>query len=119
MTDQIETPDDVIRALADLRAQAERGIALLAKTETELVHLQLEMERAEAVAFLASKGNIPEREFYARMQSQTEREAYELKKVEVNRIKAKLKNVEAERYGVMHAGKMIEVQWKTAGVGER
>jgi hypothetical protein len=43
----------------------------------------------------------------------------EIARVEVNRIKTKLRQLSESLNGTQTAGKMIELQWKTAGVGER
>lgn len=115
----IEYPQDVIRELYEIRRQSERGVQLLADTEAECVRLELEADRIEYVAFLGAEGNVAERNAIAKLHSLDARQQSELKKVEVNRIKVKLRQLSEAMNATQTAGKMIELQWRTAGVGER
>lgn len=119
MTRQIEYPADVIRELYEIRQQSEKGVALLAQTESEAVILELEADRIEYVTFLDAQGNVAERNALAKLQALDARQKAELKKVEVSRIKTKLRQLSEAMNATQTAGKMIELQWKTAGIGER
>lgn len=116
---QIEYPTDVIRELASLRAQAEKGISILADAEIKHVRLSLEADKVEALAYLEAGGSIPERQAVAKLKALEAVEAAELAKVEVNRIKLKLKAISEAQMNVQSQARMIELQWKTSGVGER
>lgn len=115
----IETPLDVISELARIRAESERGIGYLAEVEQRLVVAELAADRAEAFALLEAEGTIAIREAIAKIKSEPEREAAALAKVEVNRVKLKLKHLTESMMAVQTSARMIEIQWKTAGVGER
>ena len=115
----IEYPIDVIRELSSLRAQAEKGVSVLAEAETKQVRLALDAERAEALAFLEAQGTVADRQAVAKLASTDAREAAELAKVEVNRVKTKLKQLTEAQMAVQTSARMVELQWKTAGVGER
>lgn len=115
----IEYPLDVIRELADLRRQAERGVQVLADAEAKAVRLDLEADRIESLTFLEAQGSVADRNHIARLKSLAAREDAELARVEVNRIKLKLKQISEAQMNVQTSGRMVELQWKTAGVGER
>ena len=116
---EIQYPQDVIRELASLRAQAEQGVKVLAEAETRQVMLTLEAERKEFLAFLEAGGTVKDREAIAGLESLEARQAAELAKVEVSRIKTKLRQLSEAQMAVQTSGRMVELQWKTAGVGER
>ena len=115
----IEYPADVIRELAELRSMAEKGVQVLAEAEQKHVALALEAERLEAVSFLEAQGTVADRQAMAKLNSAKAREAAELAKVEVNRVKTKLKQLSEAMMSVQTSARMVELQWKTAGVGER
>ncbi len=113
------TPDLIIQELMEIRRQSERGIALLAEAEQKQIKLDLEAERIEAQALLDNQGTVVERQAIAKLQSSEARFQASLAKVEVNRIKTKLKHLSDSMMAVMHAGKMVEITYKTAGIGEK
>ena len=115
----IEYPADVIRELVSIRQQSEKGVQILAESETKQVLLELEADRQEYSAFLDAQGNVAERTALSKLLSLDKRQEAELAKVEVNRVKAKLRQLSEALNATQTAGKMIELQWKTAGVGER
>lgn len=116
----IEYPADVIRELATLRATSEKGIGLLADAEEKLVRLELEADKQESLVFLEADGKtVAERQAIAKIKTEEARLAAELARIEVNRIKLKLRHLSEAMNATQTAGKMIELQWKTAGVGER
>lgn len=116
---QIEYPADVIRELAALRKQAETGTGYLAEVEQRYVTLQLEADRVESLTFLEAQGSVADRNHIARLKSLDARQAAELAKVEVNRVKLKLKQLTEAQMNVQSQARMVELQWRTAGVGER
>ena len=109
----IDTPLDVINELASIRSQSERGIALLAEAEAKAVKLELEADKAEALALLEAKGNIPDRQAVAKLASLEQREAAELARVEVSRIKTKLRHLSESMMAVQTSARMVELEWKT------
>jgi hypothetical protein len=116
---EINYPGDVNRELSALRQQAEAGINYLADAETKLVKLALEADRIEALAYLEAGGSIPERQAVSKLKALEAKEAAELAKVEVNRVKLKLKHLSEAQMNVQTQARMVELQWKTAGVIER
>lgn len=110
----IRYPEDVIRELASLRQQAEKGVIILAEAETKHVTLALEAEKAEALAFLEAGGTVAERQAVAKLKSLEARQEAELAKVEVNRVKTKLKQLSEATMATQTASRMIELEWKTS-----
>lgn len=119
MTKEIEYPLDVIRELASLRTQAAQGVTVLAEAEAKHVRLELDADRLEALTFLEAQGTVADRTAVAKLKTIDARQEAELAKVEVNRIKLKLRQLSEAMNATQTTGKMIELQWKTAGIGER
>lgn len=103
----------------EIRRQSERGVALLAEAETKLLKLELECDTVEAKALLDAQGTVVDRQAIAKLASKDARETAQLARVEVNRVKAKLKHLAESQMAVQTAARMIELTYKTAGVGER
>lgn len=110
----IEFPLDVIRELALIREQAEKGVQVLADAETKYVELELAADRAEALAFLNATGAMDIRKHTATLESLEARQAAELARVEVNRVKTKLKQLSEAQMGIQTSARMIELQFKTS-----
>lgn len=115
----IEYPNDVIAELVSIRQQSEKGVQILADVEIKYVNLELDADKAEYSAFLDAQGNVAERTALSKLLSLEKRREAELAKVEVNRVKTKLRQLSEALNATQTAGKMIELQWRTAGVGER
>lgn len=113
------TPDLVIQELQEIRRQSERGVQLLAEAEERQLKLELEAEKLEAKALLASDGTVVDRQARAKLASLEAREAAGIAKIEVQRIKTKLRHLSESMMAVMSAAKMVEITYKTAGIGER
>lgn len=113
------TPDLIIQELQDIRKASEKGIELLANAENKFIELDLKAETIEAQALLASEGTVVDRQARAKLASSEARYEASVARVEVQRIKTKLRHLNESMMAVMSAGKMIELQWKTAGVESR
>lgn len=109
----IEYPMDVIRELAALRTQAEKGIGILAEAEKNYVMLSMEADRLESLAFLEAGGAVAERTHVARLKSLDAKQAAELARVEVNRVKLKLKQISEGQMNVQSQARMIELEYKS------
>lgn len=115
----IETPQQVVVELARIRAESERGVALLRDAEEDAVRLSLAADRIENLTLLETKGTVADKEATAALHAAEAREAAELAKVKVNYIKTKLKHLTEAQMAVQTSARMVEIQWKTAGIGER
>jgi hypothetical protein len=119
LTNEIVTPQDVITALADIRSQSEKGVALLEQAQQDYVRLDQEANKVEYEAFLASQGTVKDREAIAGLRAQEARTAAELQKVRVDYIKTKLKHLSEATMAIQTSARMVELGWRTAGIGER
>lgn len=113
------TPDSIIQELMSIRQQSEKGVALLAEAEQKHLKLQLEAERQEAQALLDASGTVVDRQSIAKLASLEAKQEAEMAKIEMTRIKNRIKLLTESMMAVMSAGKMVEITYKTAGVGER
>lgn len=113
----IDNPSDVLRELGEIRDLAEKGISYLAEAEQKFVRLESEADRVESLAFLESQGSVADRNHIARLKALEAREAAELAKVEVNRVKLKLKHLSESQMNIQTQAKMIELEWRNAGLG--
>ncbi len=116
---EIVAPDDIIRELRRINAESARGIMLLADAEKKAIELDLKADTIEAQSLIASQGNIPERQAIAKIESEQERLEAEIAKAEVNRIKTKLRHLQDQQSNLQTQARMVELTWRTAGVGER
>lgn len=119
MAEMIETPLDVVSELAAIRRESERGVSVLAEAEKKAALLELEAERVEALAFLEAQGTVADRQAVAKLRSNEAKQAAELARVEVTRVKTKLKHLSETTMAIQTSARMVELQWKTAGIGER
>jgi hypothetical protein len=113
------TPDLIIQELQDIRKASEKGIELLANAENKFIELDLKAETIEAQALLASEGTVVDRQARAKLASSEARYEASVARVEVQRIKTKLRHLNESMMAVMSAAKMVEITYRTAGVGER
>lgn len=112
MVNELRTPFDVVTELRSIRGQAEKGLALLAEKERELVMLDLEADRVEAVTFLNAHGAVEIRRQESKLAALEARQAAELARIEVSRIKLKLKHLAEAQMAVQTSARMIELEWK-------
>jgi hypothetical protein len=110
----IETPLQVVSELSAIRADSEKGLALLFEAEQEYVRLDSDAEKAEAQAFLDAQGTVADRQAIARLRAAEAREKAELQKARVNYIKTKLKHLSEATMAVQTSARMVELQWRTS-----
>lgn len=108
----IDSPQAVISELSRLRTQSERGVSVLADAEAKYVHLSLEAERAEFLAFLEAQGTVADRQAIAKLASVEARQKAELAKVEVTRVKTKLKQLSEAMMSIQTSARMVELEWR-------
>lgn len=119
LTSEIVGPDDIIKELRRINGESAKGIAILAEAERKAVELDLIADSAEARALLASSGNIPERQAISKIEAEDERLQAEIAKAEVSRIKTKLRHLQDQQSNLQTQARMVELTWRTAGIGER
>jgi len=109
----IETPADVVRELAEIRAQSEKGVAYLAEIEEKYVRLDSEANKLELSEFLDAQGTVADRQAIAKLRADDLRFEAELARVEMNRVKNKLKHLSEAQMSVQTQARMVELEWKS------
>ena len=115
----IETPGDVIQELYEIRQRSEKGLGILEDLERKLALTELEADKLEAKAILSGQGTVVDRQALAKLAAMEKLEEAALLRVQVNRTKTQLKQLSEAMGAVQTSARMIELQWRTAGVGER
>tara|TARA_R110000868_G_scaffold273945_3_gene533210 strand:+ start:276 stop:629 length:354 start_codon:yes stop_codon:yes gene_type:complete len=115
---KIITPDQIINELIDIRENASRGVEVLHAAEIKMLRTELAMDRAEAIAYLNSEGSIGERNAKVTLMVEDEALDYAVTKAEYNRVKTKLKQLELSQMSVQTQAKLVELTYRTAGVGQ-
>lgn len=115
----IEFPADVIRELNHLRDQSQEAVTHLFRLENELVEAEILADKIEASALLESAGTVVERQAYAKLQSLDARRDAELARVKVSYAKNRMKQLSEATNAVQTASRMIDLQFKAAGVESR
>jgi hypothetical protein len=115
----IDSPDDIIRQLGEIRTEAAKGVTAQFDAEVKMAEAELAAETAEAKALLNAGGTVAERQAVAKIQTEELQLAAAIAKAEYNRVKTKLRHLDAAQSSLQTAARMLEVTWRTAGVGER
>lgn len=115
----ISTPDAVIENLVALRDEAERGIAAQYEAEVKLARLQLEADKIEALAIIHADGTASHKQAIAKLKSADARLAADIARAEYQRIRARLRHLELAQSSLQTQARMVEITWRTAGLGER
>lgn len=115
----ISTPDNIIEGLVDIRAQAEAGIKAQYDAEVKMANLQLEADKVEALALINAEGSVAHKEAIAKLKSAEARLEADIARAEYQRIKTKLRHLELAQSSLQTQARMVEITWRTAGIGER
>lgn len=114
-----KTPDSIVKELVEIRSEASKGVDALYTAEMKLAQASLDADLAEAKALLSAEGNVAERQAYAKVESADAKLDEGIARAEYNRIKTKLKILEQSQMSVQTQARMVEMMYKTAGIGER
>jgi hypothetical protein len=118
-SNEYQTPDGIIRELVEIRAEASRGIDALYNAELKLAQAGLDAELIEAKALLSAEGNVAERQAQAKLESASARLDESIARAEFNRVRTKLKVLEQAQMSVQTQARMVDMMYRTAGMGER
>lgn len=116
---ELKTPDSIIAELVSIRAEAAKGVSAQYDAEVKLAKLTLDAELAEAKALLSAQGTVQERNALAKLHSATPRLDADIAKAEFNRVKTKMKMLEMSQMSVQTQARLVELMFKSAGMGER
>ena len=116
---ELVTPDSIIRELVAIRAEAQKGIEAQYAAEMELANAVLALDTAEAKALLEVQGTVADRQAVAKLRTEEERSAEAIARAKFNRVKTKLKLLEQAQMSVQTQARLVELMYKSAGMGER
>lgn len=113
------TPDSIIRELVSIRAEAQKGVEAQYLAEKELADAVLALDTAEAKALLDASGTVVDRQALAKLHTETERQNEAIARAKYNRVKTKLRLLEQAQMSVQTQARLVELMYKSAGIGER
>lgn len=119
MRDDLQTPDSIIRELVQIRSEATRGIDAQFAAEQKLARAVIDAETAEAKALLMASGSVAERQAIAKVETEALRFAESIARAEYNRVKTKLKLLEQSQMSVQTQARLVELMYRSAGLGEK
>ena len=108
-----DTPLTVVTELHRIRAEVQKGIAVLYDTECKLADAENAYERELQLAFINAQGTVADRTAISRLQASDKRLQADLAKAEHNRVKAKLKALETAQMGIQTSARLMETELKT------
>ena len=108
-----DTPLTVVAELHRIRAEVQKGIAVLYDTECKLADAENAYERELQLAFINAQGTVADRTAISRLQAADKRLQADLAKAEHNRVKAKLKALETAQMGIQTSARLMETELKT------
>jgi hypothetical protein len=114
---EIVTPDQIIKALQELRSEAEKGIEAQYRAELEVSEKQLEADKIQAAAFLRINGLVADRQALATLESSEARAEAEIAKAKFNRVKVKLQQLNQAQSAIQTQARMVEITYAQSGLG--
>lgn len=116
---QFQTPDSIINDLVGIRAEASKGVDALFAAEEEVAKARLAYDSARSHALLDAKGTVVDREALATIHTEVEKFALDIAVAKLSRVKAKLRVLQDAQTSIQTQARMVELTYKTAGLGER
>ena len=110
---QTDTLIGITQELHRIRAEVQKGIAVLYDTECKMADAENAYERELQLSFINAQGTIADRTAISRLQASEKRLQADLAKAEWNRVKAKLKALETAQMGIQTSARLIETELKT------
>jgi hypothetical protein len=108
-----DTPLMVMGDLSHIRAEVQKGIAVLYDSECKLADAENAYERELQLAFINAQGTVADRTAVSRLQASEKRLAADLAKAEYNRVKTKLKALEMAQMSIQTQARLMETELKT------
>jgi hypothetical protein len=108
-----DTMTGIIQELHRIRAEVQKGIAVLYDTECKVADCENAYERELQLSFINAQGTVADRQAISRLQASEKRLQADLAKAEWNRVKAKLKALETAQMGIQTSARLMETELKT------
>jgi len=116
---QFQTPDSIIQDLVAIRQESSKGVDALFAAEEEVAELRLKYDTARSRALLEAKGTVVDREALACLATEADKLALDISVAKLSRVKAKLRVLQDAQTNIQTQARMVELTYKTAGLGER
>jgi hypothetical protein len=110
-----DTPLGISREISLIRAEVQKGIALLYDSECKLADKEASYEKTLQLAFINAQGTVADRTAVSRLQAAEARLEADLAKAEWNRVRTKLKALETAQMGLQTQARLLEAELKTLG----
>jgi hypothetical protein len=110
---QTDTLIGITQELHRIRAEVQKGIAVLYDTECKMADAENAYERELQLSFINAQGTIADRTAISRLQASEKRLQADLARAEWNRVKAKLKALETAQMGIQTSARLMETELKT------
>lgn len=117
--DNLQTPDSIIDELVSIREEAQKGVAAQYNAEVKLAKASLECDRVESLSYLGHPGTAGEKNAQAKIACLEARDSELMAKAEYNRVKTKLRLLEQAQMSVQTQARLVELMYKSSGMGER
>ncbi len=114
-----QTPDSIIRDLVNLRHEAAKGVDALFAAEEKVARLRIEYDTARSKALLDAKGTVVDREALACLATESIKLSLDIAVAELSRVKTKLRILQDAQTSIQTQARMVELTYKTSGIGER
>lgn len=115
---EYKTPDSIIAEMVDLRRELYKGVDALHNAQIVMANTALEADKAYSLALINAEGTVADREAVARLMSVEQRKEADVAKAVYDRVKTKMRVLETNLSSLQSQGKLIEVMYRTAGLGE-
>ena len=115
----LQTPDSVIAELVSVRAEADKGLKALWDAEEKLANATLAYDKAYSSSLLSAEGNVAERQATAILATADLKFEESIAKARLSRVKTKLRLLEQAQTNIQTQARMVELMWRSAGVGEK
>ena len=115
----LATPDSIDGELVWIRDQMSSLANSLYDAEVEHAKAVLEADKEEHAVFLNAQGTVADRNAIAKFKTAELRLDADLKRAAVTRIKTHLEILKHRQMNAQSRARMVEMQYRSAGQGER
>lgn len=119
MTDQLKTPDSILKELVQLRELSGRALKEMNKRREEYVELKFEAEKQELVTFLEAQGTVTDRQAVGKLRSLEIRKAAEQAKGILDHVTKWHDQLRSDQINVQKQADLVSTMYWGAGKGER
>lgn len=114
---EIVTPDQIIRALEEVRNHAARGPRELEKAEADYLAAKRQYDREYAVAYKRADGPVEDRKQQATIDADSFAQAMDDAQIILNYVKAQSRSLDSQQSNLQTQSKLVEITYRLAGVG--